>query len=147
MQKRAGALVFVYQHVRRAAARGATARVFGVGNAAQVGFRHAFGEADHAVVRRVHLQQHGRVGRDGALVIEGVRLVRGAHLHHACVRLRHDVGTRKLPPISTSSPRLTMASCPAANSASTIMTAAALLFTAMAASAPVSVQMRCSTWS
>ena len=55
-------------------------------------------------------------------------------------------GTRKLPPISTSSPRLTMASLPAANSASTIMTAAALLFTAMAASAPVSAQMRCSTW-
>ena len=40
----------------------------------------------------MHLQQHGRVGRDGALVIEGVRLVRGAHLHHAGVRLRHDVG-------------------------------------------------------
>ena len=51
-------------------------------------------------------------------------------------------GTRNDPPISTSSPRDTTASCPRANSWSTIMTAAALLFTASAASAPVSVQLR-----
>ena len=56
-------------------------------------------------------------------------------------------GTRNDPPISTSSPRETTASWPRANSWSTIMTAAALLLTASAASAPVSVQMRRSTWS
>ena len=53
-------------------------------------------------------------------------------------------GMRNDPPISTSSPRDTMASRPAANSESTIMTAAALLLTARAASAPVSAQTSCS---
>ena len=53
-------------------------------------------------------------------------------------------GMRKEPPISTSSPRLTTASQPAANWLSTIITAAALLLTAMAACAPVSAQMSCS---
>ena len=48
---------------------------------------------------------------------------------------------RNEPPISTNSPRETTARCPEANSESTIMTAAALLFTAMAASAPVSAQI------
>ncbi len=56
-------------------------------------------------------------------------------------------GMRNDPPISTSSPRDTTASRPWANSASTMTTAAALLFTAMAASAPVSAQSRPSTWS
>ena len=56
-------------------------------------------------------------------------------------------GIRKEPPISTSSPRLTTALLPAANSASTMSTAAALLFTAMAASAPVRAHRRRSQWS
>ena len=46
-------------------------------------------------------------------------------------------GIRKDPPISTSSPLDTTTSLPLAMEASTIMVAAALLFTTMAASAPV----------
>ena len=40
----------------------------------------------------MHLQQHRGVGADGALVVDGMRLVRGAHLHHARLRQLHDVG-------------------------------------------------------
>src|SRR5260221_168241 len=49
-------------------------------------------------------------------------------------------GTRNPPPISTSSPRDTRTSRPAASAASMIIVAAALLFTTTAASAPVSRQ-------
>ncbi len=55
-------------------------------------------------------------------------------------------GMRNDPPISMSSPREMTACLPEANSCSTIITAAALLFTAMAASAPVSEQMSPSQW-
>ncbi len=48
-------------------------------------------------------------------------------------------GTRKPPPISTLSPRLTGTARPAARAASTSSTAAALLLTIIAASAPHSL--------
>ena len=55
-------------------------------------------------------------------------------------------GMRKEPPISTSSPR-EMATCfPAARAESIRNTAPALLFTTMAASAPVRLQSRPSIW-
>ena len=56
-------------------------------------------------------------------------------------------GMRNDPPISTSSPRETTASWPFANSESTMRVAAALLLTAMAASAPVSAHTSDSMWS
>ena len=56
-------------------------------------------------------------------------------------------GMRNDPPISMSSPRLTTTSRPRANSARTIITAAALLFTTAASSAPVMAQMSSRTWS
>ena len=49
-------------------------------------------------------------------------------------------GIRNFPPISTSSPRETTVSPPEASAVNMSSTAAALLFTAMAASAPVSLQ-------
>jgi hypothetical protein len=55
-------------------------------------------------------------------------------------------GTRKPPPISTSSPRDTMTSRPAASAASTIIVAAALLLTTTADSAPVNRQISPSAW-
>ena len=55
-------------------------------------------------------------------------------------------GTRKEPPISTSSPRETMSCLFFAMVPSTSMTAAALLLTTKAASAPVRRQIRSSTW-
>ena len=55
-------------------------------------------------------------------------------------------GTRKEPPISTSSPRETMSCLFFAMVPSTNMTAAALLLTTKAASAPVRRQIRSSTW-
>ena len=87
----ARALILVDEQLGAVFARGGASGVLRIGDVAKVGLRDAFGEADHAVVGGVHLEQHGRIRRDGALVIKGVRLVRGAHLHHAGVRLRHDV--------------------------------------------------------
>ena len=55
-------------------------------------------------------------------------------------------GTRKLPPISTSSPRLTITSPPLAMAESISSTAAALLFTTIALSAPVRRLSSRSTW-
>ena len=54
-------------------------------------------------------------------------------------------GTRKDPPISTSSPREMATFFPAARAESMRNTAAALLFTARAPSAPVREQMSLST--
>ena len=54
-------------------------------------------------------------------------------------------GMRKAPPISTSSPRETTTSLPGARVDSVSSTAAALLLTMVAASAPVSSQISCST--
>ena len=45
----------------------------------------------------MHLQDHGRVGRDRSHVVGKVRLVRGADFHHSGVRLRHDVGDAERP--------------------------------------------------
>ena len=55
-------------------------------------------------------------------------------------------GTRNLPPISTSSPRDTGTSPPRQRADRVSITAAALLFTAMAASAPVILQRSFSKW-
>jgi hypothetical protein len=54
-------------------------------------------------------------------------------------------GTRKAPPISTSSPRETTTSRSPANAASASTAAAALLFTTTAASAPVSSRSKSAT--
>ena len=56
-------------------------------------------------------------------------------------------GMRKAPPISISSPRETMASRPFASVLSTISTAAALLLTTVASSAPVSSHSSARKWS
>ena len=144
-QKRARTLVLVEQQTML------------VGQGGKLPRAHFLVKALDAIVGRMDLEDHGRIGRDGALVVEGVRLVRGAHLNHAGVRLRHDIGhaeaaamtsgIRKLPPISTSSPRLTITSLPAAWVASTSSTAAALLLTTSASSAPVSERMSCAACS
>ena len=55
-------------------------------------------------------------------------------------------GIRNFPPISTSSPLETTTSPPLARELRMSMTAAALLFTAIAASAPVSRHRSCSKW-
>ena len=56
-------------------------------------------------------------------------------------------GTRKEPPISTSSPREMATFFPAARAESMRKTAEALLLTTTAASAPVREQISSSTWS
>jgi len=56
-------------------------------------------------------------------------------------------GMRKEPPISTSSPLDTMTSLPLARLASTSMTAAALLFTTSASSAPKQALVMGRIWS
>ena len=56
-------------------------------------------------------------------------------------------GMRNAPPISTSSPRETSTSLPRASVLSSSSTAAALLFTAVAASPPVNSRSRPSRWS
>ena len=53
---------------------------------------HLLVKALNAVVGRMNLQDHGRVGRDGALVVGQVRAVGGADLDEPGARGRHDIG-------------------------------------------------------
>lgn len=94
--ERAGSLVLVHEqagilalvadtaHRRRAlrTLRGAQA-VLLVGHRAQLLDRDGLGEARHAVVGGMHLEEHRGVLGDGPRVIAWMRLVGGAHLHHA----------------------------------------------------------------
>ena len=87
-----GARAQVLIHKQGLGAHGGAAHVLLAGDFCQVTGAHRLGEAHHAVVGGVHLEQHRGVGRDGALVIAQVRLVGGAHLDHVRVGVLHDVG-------------------------------------------------------
>ena len=79
------------------------------------------------------------LGPERAAIVRGVGAVGGADLDAAGVPARAMMsGMRKAPPISISSPRETMASRPSASVLSVSSTAAALLLTTVASSAPVS---------
>ena len=88
------------------------------------------GEADHAVVRRVHLQHDRGSLRDRALVVGARACGWSCPPRPACAPVSARIsGTRNPPPISTSSPRDTSTSRSRASVASTSSTAAALLLT------------------
>jgi hypothetical protein len=57
---------------------------------------HRGREADHAVVRGVHLEEEPRVGTDRFGVVAGMRAVRGADLAQARAAPPHDVGDPEL---------------------------------------------------
>jgi len=60
--------------------------------ARQVRQRHGVGEADDAVIARMHLQEERRLRTDRPLVVGEARLVRRAHLAQDGAALREDVG-------------------------------------------------------
>ena len=53
---------------------------------------HLLVKALNAIVGRMDLKDHGRFGRDGALVVAQVRAVGGADLDEFGARSRHDIG-------------------------------------------------------
>ena len=113
----------------------------------QLAGRHLGGEADHAVVRGVDLEQQRRLRPDGLRVVAQVGAVGRADLAQHGAPLRSMMsGMRNSPPISISSPRETMTSRPWASVSRASSTAAALLLTTSASSAPVSRRSSASTW-
>lgn len=118
-----------------------------VGQGGKLPRAHLLVKTLDAIVGRMNLEDHGRFGRDGALVVAQMRAVGGADLDELGAEAAMTSGIRKLPPISTSSPRLTMTSLPAAWVASTSSTAAALLLTTSASSAQVSERISCAACS
>ncbi len=59
--------------------------------AGEFAHRCRFGEPDHPVVRRVHLEGHRRVGSDHRLVVGESRAVRGADLDESGARFGEDL--------------------------------------------------------
>src|SRR5213594_3454452 len=58
---------------------------------------HFAREARHPEVGAVHLEEQARRGADGALIVLGVRAVRGSHLDELRARAGHDVGDAERP--------------------------------------------------
>ena len=58
--------------------------------------RHRGGEAHHAVVRGVHLQEHAGIGADGVGVVLEMGAVGGADLAQGGAGAAHDVGDAEL---------------------------------------------------
>ena len=56
---------------------------------------HLLVETLDAIVGRMDLEDHGRIGRDGALVVAQMRAVGGADLDKLGARSRHDIGDAK----------------------------------------------------
>ena len=114
----------------------------------ELGERHRRGEADDAVVARMHLQQHARRGRDRVGVVGEAGLVGGADLDQPRAALADHVGDAEaaadLDQLAARDDHL--ARRPAARSGPAA-SAAALLLTTSAASAPVSAaQQRLDIW-
>ena len=63
-----------------------------VGQGGKLPRAHFLVKALDAIVGRVDLEDHGRIGRDGALVVAQMRAVGGADLDEFGARGRHDVG-------------------------------------------------------
>ena len=127
------------QRAARCQGRGGSACPCSRASGAELAHDDLRGEPVHGEVAAVHLEQRTGVGPDGAL-----RSRRGA-----CGSSRRPRAsraplfamiscTRKLPPISTSSPRERIASRPSASVLSASTSAAAQLLTTSASSAPVS---------
>ena len=96
------------------------------------------GEADDPEVTAMNSQYRGCRRADRAFVISEPGFVGRADLAKMAPDASKISGSRKLPPISTSCPRETITSRPAARAFKASTVAPALLFTAVAASAPVS---------
>ena len=56
---------------------------------------HLLVKALDAIVGRMDLKDHRRVGRDGALVVAQMRAVGGSDLDELGARSRHDIGDAK----------------------------------------------------
>ena len=78
-QQRARALVLVEQQAMLVSKRRKLPRA------------HLLVKALDAIVGRMDLEDHGRIGRDGALVVRQVRAVGGADLDEFGARSRHDI--------------------------------------------------------
>ena len=103
----------------------------------EVAIPNFFGEAFHAVVRRMHFEHQAGVRTDGALVVLGPGAVCGAHLEDAGTSCGDDLGKPERSPDLDELAAETTASFPPANAAIANSSAPALLPTISAASAPV----------
>lgn len=118
-----------------------------MGQAGQVRSGNTLGKTDDAVITGVNLHESRRIFADGPFVVGQMSLVGRTDFADTAAALFDDVGNPEGAADFDEFPRDTTTSRPAAMLDRVKRTAAALLLTTMASSAPVSSQRSSRTWS